>query len=394
MAVDYPLQDIRVLDMSRVLAGPFAGRMLCDLGADVVKVEPPDGDVTRLWGAVIGGNPGYYHQQNAGKRNICVDLGLPAGREVILALAAKADVVIENFRPGVTRRLGVDYAALSAVNPRLVMLSISGFGQEGPESERGAYAAVIHAESGLIARQALQSGGRADIAVSLADMNAGLHGLVAVLSALWMRQRTGAGQHIDMAMIDAMLATDDMLHFALEDSWDTRVLPGDIWDTAAGPILISADFRHIWKLLRGQCGVEEPQPADGSLEARIAARREAARAYWRGLPNRAAVIATLDRLNLAWGEMRESRDAPQQPTVRHRGSIVQVDDRAGGTRPIPQSPYRFSGAASGVRGPAPWRGEHNAEVLREWLGMSDPGSWAEALLDPAETTGGSAWTSN
>src|SRR5215210_2139206 len=129
--MSYPLGHLRVLDLSRVLAGPFAGRMLADLGADVVKVEPPAGDVTRLWGADIGGNPGYYHQQNVGKRNISIDLGNPRGAELIIALAAQADIILENFRPGVATRLGVGYEALRKRNPAIVMLSISGFGQTG-----------------------------------------------------------------------------------------------------------------------------------------------------------------------------------------------------------------------------------------------------------------------
>ncbi|MGI8925139.1 MAG: CaiB/BaiF CoA transferase family protein [Tepidiformaceae bacterium] len=380
----YPLENLRVLDLSRVLAGPFAGRMLSDLGADVVKVEPPDGDSARLWGADIGGNPGYYHQQNVGKRNICIDLKVPAGAALIKALATHADVAIENFRPGVAARLGIGYGALQGVNPRLVMLSISGFGQDGPESDRAAYAPVIHAESGLIARQARTGGPRADFALSIADTNAGLHGLVAVLSALWMRERTGLGQHIDMAMIDATLVTDDGLHYALEDAEHTRMLPAELWDTAAGEILISADFRRIWRSLSSMYGVEDPSPPDASVEEKAAARRTAARAYFRGLPGRADVIAALDAMNLAWGQVRKSSGTREQPTVRHRGSITEVDDRQGGLRPVVQSPYRFSAAQSGVRGGAPWQGEHNAEVLRDWLGPAEAAlpEWQAALVAP------------
>ncbi|MEX1102733.1 MAG: CaiB/BaiF CoA-transferase family protein [Dehalococcoidia bacterium] len=382
----YPLENLRVLDLSRFLAGPFAGRMLCDLGADVVKVEPPDGDTTRIWGADVAGTRGYYHQQNAGKRNICVDLAVPAGVEVLKALAAKADVLVENFRPGVTGRLGIAYPALRDVNPRLVMLSISGFGQEGPESQRAAFASVIHAESGLIARQARRSGSPpADLEVSQADMNAGMHGLIAVLSALWMRERTGVGQHIDIAMIDATLGTDDFLQYALEDSWETRPLPNDIWATAGGPILISADFRHIWNQVRSFYSVEDPAPAGASVAEKAACRRTAVSVFLAGLPGRAAVIAALDAMNLAWGDVRESENARQQPTVRHRGTIIDIDDRAGGTRPIVQSPYRFSAAESGVRGPIAWQGEHNEVVLREWLGVGEAqiASWREALVGPA-----------
>lgn len=385
---EYPLANLRVLDMSRVLAGPFAGRMLSDLGADVVKVEPPDGDVTRTWGKHVGGVPGYYHQQNVGKRNICIDLREPRGVELVKALAAKADLAIENFRPGVADRLGVGYAALSAVNPRLVMLSISGFGQGGPESQRAAYAAVIHAESGLINRQSREGGDPPrDIAMSLADTYSGLHGLVGLLSALWMRERTGVGQHIDIAMIDALLGTDDFLHFALEQSWETKALPNEIWETAAGPILISADFRHIWRSLVASYGLDDPAAADAPVTEKNALRRGAARAFFHQLPDEAAVIAALDRMNLAWGEVRTSESVREQPTVRHRGTLTTVDDRAGGRREVVQSPYRFSAAKSGVRAGAPHRGEHNVEILRDWLEATDAdlAYWAPAVQSAVPT---------
>lgn len=383
--MSYPLEGIRVLDMSRVLAGPFAGRMLSDLGADVVKVEPPDGDVTRSWGADIGGNPGYYHQQNVGKRDICIDLTRPDGPELIKALATRADVLIENFRPGIMARYGIDYPALQALNPRLVMLSISGFGQGGPESERAAYAPIIHAESGLIARQTrLGQGIASDIAVSMADTNAGLHGLVAVLSALLMRDRTGLGQHIDMAMIDATLVTDDALHFGLEDSEHTKLLPSEVWETSAGTVLISADFRHVWKLLATMFGVEDPSPAAATFEEKVRLRRATAQAYFKNLPDEAAFVAVMDRMNTAWGHVRESAGIREQPTVKHRATIIEVDDRAGGTRPVVQSPYHFSAAQSGVRRGAPWKGEHNNAVLRDWLELADAelGRWQDVLIGP------------
>ena len=136
--MSYPLEGLKVLDMSRVLAGPFAGRMLSDLGADVVKVEPPEGDVTRIWGAEVNGVAGYYHQQNVGKRGISVDLRLDDGVDLVRELAVQADVLIENFRAGVMSRLGLGYDQLSALNPGLVMLSISGFGADSPEADRGA----------------------------------------------------------------------------------------------------------------------------------------------------------------------------------------------------------------------------------------------------------------
>src|SRR6056300_1269386 len=141
--MQFPLEGLKVLDFSRVLAGPFAGRMLSDLGADVVKIEPPEGEVTRYWGKVIADLPGYYHQQNAGKRNICLNLREEGAADLVKALVAEADILIENYRPDVMGRLGIGYEDLKAVNPALIMLSISGFGHDSPESRRPAYAPVI-----------------------------------------------------------------------------------------------------------------------------------------------------------------------------------------------------------------------------------------------------------
>jgi len=371
MEQQFPLGGLKVLDFSRVLAGPFAGRMLSDLGADVVKVEPPDGDVTRLWGHVVGGLPGYYHQQNAGKRNICVDLRNVGAKALVLELVAEADILIENYRPDVMPRLGLGYDELSRANPRLIMLSISGFGQGGPESHRPAYAPIVHAEVGLMHRQAERAElPFSDLPLSVADTNASLHGLVGLLSAVIMRQQTGLGQHIDIAMIDATLATDDQVHYALEDSEASGPLRNDTWETGAGPILISADFRYLWHLLTRQMGVDDPTSKDTPLEEKIRIRREIVGEYLANLASWAEVEEAMAAMNLAWGRVRAPMTLRDQPTIAARKAIVEIDDRIGGTRPITQSPYRFSGARSGVRGPAPHRGEHNSAVLVDWLGKS------------------------
>ncbi len=366
----YPLAGLKVLDFSRVLAGPFAGRMLCDLGADVVKVEPPDGDITRIWGRVKGGVPGYYHQQNAGKRNICIDLRAAGATELVFDLVRQADILIENYRPDVMPRLGFGFAVLHDINPRLIMLSISGFGAGGPESHRPAYAPVIHAEAGLIDR-AMRRGNipARDLPLSVADTNASLHGLVAVLSAVIQRQHTGLGQHVDLAMIDATLVTDDQVHFDLEDSEDTGPLRNDYYQTGAGLILVSGDFRAVYNGLVEQHGLVDPVEPGMDKDQRIAARRAAVEAFMAALPDRRAVEAAMAKMNIAWGDVRAPSSVGEQATVAFRKSIVQIDDREGGTRPVPQSPYRFSGAKAGVRGPAPHRGEHNAEVLKDWLGI-------------------------
>jgi len=375
--MSYPLEGLRVLDMSRVLAGPLAGRLLSDLGADVVKVEPPDGDITRLWGAEFGGIAGYFNQQNVGKRNICIDMSVEGGTELVKALVREADILVENFRPSVMPRFGLGYETLKEINPRLIMLSISGFGANGPESLRAAYAPIIHAEIGLVARQSglINAGASGqkytDIAVPVADTNASLHGLVGLLSALYMREQTGAGQHIDLAMIDASLINDDQVHYALEDSAATRAMPPEIWDTVTGPVIIAGDFRHIWKKLVEDCDMKDPTPEGAPLKDKIRLRRAAAQKFIRELPDRKSLIDALSGMNLAWGDVRDIATIRDQPTVKHRGSIVEVDNKEGGTRPVVQSPYRFSGAESGIRGPAPAMGEHNVVVLRDWLGKGE-----------------------
>lgn len=367
----YPLEGLKVLDFSRVLAGPFAGRMLSDLGAEVVKVEPPEGDSSRLWGRLTAGVSGYFNMVNAGKRSIAIDLRAPGAQELVLALVKQADVLVENFRPDVMPRLGIGYQTLAAANPGLIMLSISGFGRNGPESQRPAYAPIVHAELGLIDRTARQKGAQIDLPLSVADTNAGLHGLVALLSAVIMRARTGLGQHIDMAMMDATLMCDDQLHFEIEDAEATRNLPPDMWETGAGPILVSVDFRWLWKLLTSGSGLVDPSTPEMDTGTKISARRAAVAAFMGGLATWTDVEAAMAKMNLAWGRIRTGKALRDQPTLAHRQSIVDVDDRAGGTRPIVQSPYRFSQAISGVRGGAPHKGEHTDDILRGWLGLSD-----------------------
>jgi len=371
-ALPSPLAGLKVLDMSRVLAGPFAGRMLCDLGADVVKVEPPEGDVTRLWGSVIGNVSGYYAQQNSGKRNISIDLKQSAGVDLLKSLASKADILIENFRPGVMDRFGLDYTTLAASNPGLIMLSISGFGQTGPERERAAYAPVVHAEIGFLQRQAtIARSYPVDLTISVADTNASMHGLVGILAALHLRHSTQKGQHIDIAMIDASIVTDDRLHYQIEPGEGSQPQPNEVWQTAAGPLMLAGDFRYLWRLVEKYYGASDANP-DADLATRIAGRRSWISAFLNETcPTREAVLEALDRMNIAWGDVRQGPDVVNQPTVQHRGTLTQVTYPDGSVRRIPQSPYRFSAASSMVRGPAPGLGQHNFDVLQDWLGMED-----------------------
>ena len=363
-----------MLDFSRVLSGPFAGRMFADLGADVVKVEPPEGDMTRYWGEVRNGLSGFYVQQNAGKRNVCIDLKHADGAELARSLASVADVVIENYRPGVMDRLGLGWSELSALNPRLVMLSISGFGATGPDRDRAAYATVVQAESGWVSRQAeFDVAAPTDAAISVADMNAGLHGMVAVLSALLMRSRTGTGQWIDMSMLDSMLCTDDYMHHAADQSPVVRQ-GGEFWDAPGGPILIAGDFRYVWRQTSTVHGLTDPSPPGADIPTKAAARRSAFAAWAAAFTDRPTLVAALDAANVPWAHVVDHRSALDTPQAIARGAAAVVDDRGGGERRVVQSPYRFSDADAGVAGPPPYRGEHNAEVLGEWLGIDGVGT--------------------
>ncbi len=370
----YPLEGVKVLDFTRVLAGPFVSRMLSDLGADVVKVEPPEGDMTRGIGRKINDLSGYFTQQNAGKRAICVDLTRPGAAELMLQLAAHADIVLENFRPGIMAGFGLGWEQLSAVNPQLVMLSISGFGQTGPERDRASYAPIIHGETGLLARQQFVSGADAaqDFALSIADTYSGLHGMVGTMAALSYAQRTGIGQHVDLAMINAMFFTDDYAHFQLEGA---TILGGggQVFAATGGQIMLAGDEKWYWRVLNTRAGVIDPTPDGADLETKIACRREAIQAFLLSFPDRASLIAKLDEVNLAWGDVLDHREVfERQGSIAGRQILTSVDDRAGGERRITNTPYKFSAADAGVRGPAPYRGEHNYDAVTDWLGASCP----------------------
>jgi crotonobetainyl-CoA:carnitine CoA-transferase CaiB-like acyl-CoA transferase len=358
--VTSPLEGTKVLDLTRALSGPFATRILSDLGADVVKIESPRGDLTRAYGSRIGNLSSHFTQHNAGKRNVCVDLKASGAEELILALAEKADVVVENFRPGVMARHGLSWEVLEARNPRVVLLSISGFGQEGPERDRAAYAPILHAETGLIDRfSELLGNPAADFPLSLADTTAAVHGVIAVLAALLLAQRTGHGQHIDMAMLNAQFYHDDMLSMVLCGD-DPPAGSGDIWEVAGARLIIATPFHFLWRTLAEAAELEDPGDEAG--------RREVMARYLASFPTWRAVTERLDSVGLAWGQVRPWREAVHQnPSAGPREVLTSIDDRVGGTRPTTQAPYRFSRAVSGVRGPAAYRGEHNAEVLRDWL---------------------------
>jgi CoA:oxalate CoA-transferase len=275
---------------------------------------------------------------------------------------------------------------LKALNPRLIMLSISGVGPNNPDIRRAAYAPIVHSETGLVARQAEITGAfPAELPLSVADTNASMHGLIGLLAALYEREQSGKGDHLEIAMVDATIVTNDNLHAALEDV--TLTIMNEVHETAAGHLMLAGDFKFMWHQLSTIHGVEDGLSGPASLEEKIKARRAAAKHFFtETCRGREEVIAALDKMNVAWGDVRPTSDVRELASVKARESIANVDDRAGGMRSIPQSPYRFQRNESRVRGGAPHLGEHNEEVLKDWLDWSteDIARVADALVSKDE----------
>jgi CoA:oxalate CoA-transferase len=354
-----PLPAWRVLDMSQAISGPYAARVLADLGADVLRVEGPRTDVTEHFGAVRGGRSGMYAQMNAGKRNIGVDLSASGAVDLVRGLAATADVLIENFRPGVIDRLGLGYEQLATANPRLVMLSVTGF---GPASSRRALAPVIHAESGLLARQAeLDGRPPADLPLALADTVTGLHAVIAVLAALRQRDVTGRGQRIELSMLAAVAASDDHAHAAIDGSTEPYSSRGTIWAAPGGPLLIAAPPKHAWVMLSRHGILTDPAPVGSDLPTKSRLRQQAIQDWMSGFTDRAKLIAALEQAGIAWADVSE--DAEKFADGAHTARLPDADRR------VVAMPYQFSAASAAVRRGVASRGEHNHEVLAEWLGL-------------------------
>jgi len=371
-----PLAGIRVLDFSRVYSGPFCGRALSDLGADVVKIEPPDGDLSRFLGVRSGSMSLYHAQQNAGKRNISLDLNRPESRDLLLQLAATADVVLENFRPGVMARFGLGYDEVAAVNPRLVYASLTGWGQDGPWRDRRAYAVIVHAEAGLTAGVIERGGDPRNDGYSHADVYAGLECTIAILAALQQRSRTGRGQHVDVAMASSLLHVNEHvsgeLHGAARGPGPHLYRTRDgRWSTTSADVWAPGVFELFCKAMDRADLLTDERFADERTRSRNRDALVAIVEAWVGTFETAADLeAALDEVRLPVGVVRSVSELAATDWAVEREAITVVSDRSGGTIHIPSSPWRFSDADAGVRREPAWRGEHNREVLLE-AGFTD-----------------------
>ncbi|MDP2289923.1 MAG: CoA transferase [Actinomycetota bacterium] len=393
---DRPLTGVRILDLTRVLAGPHATRMLCDMGAEVIKVEPPEGDITRTTWPRANSISSYFAQQNAGKRCVSIDLGQPEGRDLLMRLADQCDVVVENFRPGVMDRLGLGADVLRARNPRLIVASASGYGQTGPWVHRRAYAPVVGAESGFTKSQGDARGEQyANDPHSHADVYTALELAAAILAALFQRERTGRGDRIDVSMAQTMLYVNEHAHDGL---WDDPVPDGVIrsFRPMDYPVLTAANGESV--VISGHPAenktfdfymesIGRPELCDdprfattGTRLAHIDDIHQILHEWAATMPSADAIEEAAARNKLAVGRLRSVHDVCDTDWAREREVVVSLPDRGEGTMRVPNAPWRFEGSDVRVSGEPRYRGEDNRLVLGELLGL------AETELDALEAS--------
>lgn len=380
-----PLEGIRVLDFTRVLSGPHCTRMLSDLGAEVIKVEPPEGDLTRFAYPRVGSMSTYFAQQNIGKLNISLDLKQPEAVDIIKKLVVECDVLVENYRGGVMDKLGIGYDVLSKINPQLIYTSISGYGNTGPWKHRRAYATVVNAETGLTGIQARARGVfPSNDPHSHADVYTGMEAAAAILAALYQRTSTGAGQYIDVSMAQTMLYVNEHVQNELfeGDVADDQIRsfqPGDY------PILESKDGQQIvvsgHPAERGTFDMfvnamkrphmyDDPRFADVASRLRnLPALQDELRAWARELTAQEAEDVMAEA-GLAMGVVRTMSELAETDWARDRHVIVDVDDRYGSTFRVPNSPWVFSGSDTSTQGIPKFRGEDNEAVLTKFAHLT------------------------
>ncbi len=363
MVKDTPLAGLKVVELARILAGPWAGQVLGDLGADVVKIESPAGDDTRTWGPPFIDNPdgtrdaAYFHATNRGKRSIVADFTTPEGQAIVRDLIADADVVIENFKVGGLAKYGLDYATLAAINPRLVYCSITGFGQDGPYAPRAGYDFIVQGMSGIMDLTGEPDGAPQKIGVAFADIMTGLYSVIAIQAALAMRERTGKGQQIDMALLDTMtgvLANQAMNWFASGVS-PTRVgnahmnvCPYAVFPTSDGWFILAVGNDGQFRRFCDAMGLPEMRddPRFATNAGRLAfkdllfAGIEAATS----LVPKLALLARLEAVGVPAGPINTVAQAFEDRQVVARGMAIEVARPDGSLVPGLRTPIRFSDA--------------------------------------------------
>lgn len=375
MTGTHPLQGLRVIELARILAGPWAGQTLSDLGADVIKVESPEGDDTRRWGPPFvtrddDVSASYFHSCNRGKRSIAVDFRTPEGQDTVRRLVAGADVVIENFKLGGLKKYGLDYDGLSQVNPRLVYCSITGFGQTGPYAHRAGYDYIIQGMSGLMSVTGDPVGQPQKVGVAVTDIFTGVYSVVAILAALRQRDETGRGQWIDMSLLDTATAitANQAMNYLTTGNPPQRIgnahqnlTPYQVFDCADGYIIIAtgndAQYQRLCHLLGVSDMAEHPDFLTNA--DRIANREEMTRRLSGATLTfaKSDLLAACEAQGVPAGPINDFAEVFADPQVQHRGTRMDLDGV-----PSVRPPFRFSDAEIAATRPAPKLDEHGSEI--------------------------------
>jgi crotonobetainyl-CoA:carnitine CoA-transferase CaiB-like acyl-CoA transferase len=381
------LSGVRVLDLGRVLAAPFAAQVLGDLGAEVIKIERPDGgDDTRPWKPPeTGGNSAYFASINRNKRSVTLDFGSAEGREVFYELVRKSDVVIQNFRPGVSERLGIDYGTLKTIRPELIYCSISGFGQQGPLSKRAAYDYIVQAFSGVMSLTGEVDGDPVRCAGAISDYGSGIWAVISILFALMERDRMGRGQHIDLSMLDCTLPyishlIGNYLAAGINPprlgNGHTSIVPMDVYQTQDRPLMVMCGndgmFRRMMTALGAPELGEDPRYALNVNRAKnLPELQEWIREQFK-TDNQAGWLARLSEADIPVAPVRSVAETMDSDEIRDRQMILELEDPNGEPVRLLGSPLKFSesSVAQNVKLP-PRLAEHTREVLAELAGVDE-----------------------
>ena len=390
------LAGLKVLDLSRILAGPYATQLFADLGADVVKVENPDGgDDTRRWGPPFTskadggrGDAAYFSACNRNKRSITVDFASVAGADLLRDLAKTADIIVENFRPGGLQKYGLDYASIAAINPGIIYCSITGFGQTGPYSNRPGYDFLIQGMGGLMSITGQPDGspgaGPVKVGVAVCDLFTGLFTANAALAALAYRNRTGKGQHIDCALLDSQVAmlANQSANWLNAEFCPTRmgnhhpsVVPYTVYKAADGFVIVACGNDKQFIRLTAALGVPEmgDDAAFMTNEARIKNRDRLDLELGNAIVDfdRETVITLLEKAGVSCGPINDIAEVFDDPQVQARG--LRIDQRRSDNSPISSTafPAKLSETPAHYHSAPPLLGEHNDDVLRQWADLSE-----------------------
>jgi crotonobetainyl-CoA:carnitine CoA-transferase CaiB-like acyl-CoA transferase len=375
-----PLDGFRVLDLSRFLSGPYTTMVLAELGADVVKVERfPEGDDSRRLGPKVNGESYPFGMPNRSKRSLALDLKSPTGRDLFLRLAAESDLIIENFRPGVVRRLGIDYDAVRAARPDILYCSISGFGQTGPYRDRPGFDIMAQGVTGLLRMTGQPDGRPAKVGIAINDIAAGSTAIYSIMAAQMVRERTGEGQYIDISLVDAGLAWtlwEAGAYFgsgevpAAAGTRHRRSTPYQAYRTSDGFVTIGANNDKLWKRFAEDI-VQHPEwltdPRFATLPDRMAHIDELEEAIEEVTRTRTTEewVEVCDKAGVPGGPVLTYDETLADPHVVARDMVVDIEHPIIGPMRTVGTGARFSGLDFEVRGPAPWLGQHTREVLSE-----------------------------